>query len=105
MTYKSGIAVKQEKKAIKDVPLNRNPKGTTKEQLRYKYNHPDYCTSLRHADARSGMCYTHKLRATQREVVLKEILDEAVQKRVQNGLGDGTYMKSIESCINYYKCF
>jgi len=42
MAYESGIDVKQAKKAIKDAPVNRNPKGTTKEQLRCKYNHPDY---------------------------------------------------------------
>ena len=51
------------------------------------------------------MCYAHKLTATQREVVLKATLDEAVQRRVQDGAGDGTYPKYIESCINYYKCF
>ena len=54
---------------------------------------------------RSGMCYAHKLTATQRDVVLKAILDEAVQKRVQDKVGNGTYTQSIESCINYYKCF
>ena len=70
-----------------------------------EYNQPDYCTSVGYADARSGMCYDHKLSAIQREVVLKVILDEAVQKRVQDGLGNGTYKKNIESCINYYKCF
>ena len=59
-----------------------NPKGTTKDQLQFKYNHSDYYTSMGYADARSGICYTHKLTATRREVVLKAILDEAVQRRV-----------------------
>ena len=91
MAYESGIVVKQAKKAIKDAPVNRNPKGTTKEQLQCKYNHPDYCTSVGHANARSGICYAHKLTATQREVVSKSILDEVVHRRVQDGAGDGTY--------------
>ena len=65
-----------------------------------EYNHLDYCTSVGHGDTRSGMCYDHKLAATQCEFVLKAILDEAVQ----DGAADVTYTKYIEFWINCSKC-
>ena len=68
-------------------PVSRNPKGTPKDQRRCKYHHPHYCTSLGHVDARNKSCYAHQLQSEKRDVVLSTVFDEAVQRRVQDGVG------------------
>ena len=92
MAYESGIALKNAKKAIKYAPVERNPKGIPRDQWRCKYYHPSYCNALGHADARSHNCFAHSLTAKEREVVLNTILNEVVQRRVKDGVGEDTYV-------------
>ena len=92
MSYESGIALKNTKKTIKDAPVECNPKGTPSDQWRCKYYHLSFCNALGHADARSHNCFAHSLAAKEREVVLNTILNEAVQRRVKDGVGEGTYV-------------
>ena len=46
--YGAGVAVKvaTTKAKEKDTAAERNPEGTPKDQLRYPYHHPLYCTAL-----------------------------------------------------------
>ena len=92
MAYKSGVAQNNAKKAIKDVPVVLNPKGTPRDQWQWKYYHPSYCNALGHADARSHNCFAHSLKAKERKVVLNTILNEAVQRRVKDEVGEDTYV-------------
>lgn len=92
MAYESGIAVANSKRAIKNEPVVRNPFGTPKDKCRCKYFHPDYYTKWGYVDDRNKECYAHILTPAQRGVVLDAILREAVQKRVEDDEGKGTYV-------------
>ena len=71
MAYESGIALQSVKKQLKSLPSGGRNKGVAAANRRCKYYHPNYCTALGHADARSKECYANLLSTTERDSVLK----------------------------------
>ena len=59
----------------------------------YIYNHPDYCTVLGHADARSKVCCANDLTTAESNFVWKKIFEDAVQKKVLTVGNVGTFPK------------
>ena len=92
LAYESGIALREAKRAVKNAPIIRNPKGTTKEKMRCKYHHPQFCTKLGHVDAKSKECFAHGKSAIERNAIIKHIFDEAVQKRMNEMANVGEYI-------------
>ena len=87
MAYESGIALKEARKVVKNLPSNRSKKGTPTDQLRCKYFHPNYCTKMGHRDARSKACFANRLTKEERAIVLDTIFDEAVQNQMATNTG------------------
>ena len=101
MAYESGIALQSIRKQMKDAPCERN-KGVAPANRRCKYYHPNYCTALGHADARSKGCYANLLSITDRNIVLQTIFDEAVKNQMSLSGSDGKYINLFDSCLNKY---
>ena len=80
--YESGIALSAAIKQLKDAPIERNPKGTPKEKLRYQYHHDDYCDVLGHSDARSPFCKMKKLNVSERKAIEKIIFKETIERQL-----------------------
>ena len=84
--YKTGVAMKQAtKKAKLDNANNvRNPPGTSKERMKYKFYHQSFCTKLGHASCRSKDCFMNNKSKAERESAERFILDELVRKELES---------------------
>ena len=93
MAYKLRISLTEAKIIVKNAFANRtrNPKGTPREELKCHYHHPEFCNILDHVDARSKDCFAHGLSAQERDTILSQIFDEAVQKQLSSQENQGEY--------------
>ena len=83
--YESGVAMKRAKMIAqsnntKDI---RNPPGTPKENLKCKFYHEAFCTTLGHSSCKSKDCFMNKKSKTDREIAERFILDELARKELE----------------------
>jgi len=86
--YESGVAVKNAKKTLKDLP-KRNPKGTQPSEWKCRYHHVNYCTKKGHKDARSVDCCMYGKSKQEQDAVVAIIMEDAIQNTILSSDRDG----------------
>ena len=93
--YESGVAMALAKKTLKAQP--RNPEGTTADQLRCPYYHPQYCTVLGHKSCSAPLCEMKTKSKHEKAVVMEVILAESVDREVKRNALLGMYFLGIRT--------
>ena len=60
----------------------RNPTGTPRVELKCRFHHPLFCTTLGHASCRSKECSMHSKSKVKRDSTAKIILDEMINRKL-----------------------
>ena len=95
--YESGMAFKAARRNAKKATTNkiRNPEGTPQRELRCRYHHPDFCTTLGHTRV-SSSCFMYKRSKAERDAAAEQIRDEQIAIALQEDRAQkGTYTHGI----------
>ena len=83
LQYEQGVALKKATKNARVASKQRNPQGTDKKQLKCKFFHPLYCTTLNHKSCISSQCAMYKKDKVERDKAYAFILNELVQENLE----------------------
>ena len=86
MQYEMGVALRSAQNQSKQILTNnnRNPTGTPKEKLRYKYWHPLFCQKEGHTTSTSSDCFMFHKSGEVRGAATLRIMEDHIEKELQN---------------------